>query len=679
MGKIVLEGRRTWTAVKRWFSPDQDPRLKPSILVRPALAGGPFIFPPHMLFSAEAGSSAGNLYLTARRVAGKLKIVLDIGSDKFLSVPELRRRYESQYAEGIQEGNVDHLGETVLREALKILRSDLIIEEGEEGVRKFDQVRRINEVSLHLRAQLQGLDNLHDLVATAVRSCRKFPEFTDLYLYDPSSKEMIRAGSTSLVDYQSNYQSWQPLKEAGIFDLVINSELHRNKEGSIVGEVKGTGFRIAKFAKATGPIFLEDYLKYQQAFREPDEIRFQRGKDERNRTVIVTKRHTWVPKGAEDSNLRLYSGNCEGPKEVDAAWDLLDQTIASAIGRIIGDRSIREVWEEEGRQLKDLQKKEATPQVSPVPPVEVVPVTKVQAQTGEKIKVPRLGEEGYESWADRNEMAISRFYDKFTRIFAFICRLSRAYQLSVVEGIEHIIKDFKKRAEGKGEIRVVDAGVGSAYFLERLMQRAENEKLNIRATAIDLSKVACTIAKNVCKRFGDSVQVTKGNIARMTNYLENVDPLKPGSQDLVLLNYVLQYVPLEEVLMETNRVLRMEGRILITNFKPKESMRWNEFWTNVHASWACGKEKKFGHGRLYETARYFLLFFRHALGIVKFAADIDRDVREGIIPENPDKDKLVELLEKYGFEVMLIEDTHHHAALRFYARKTRNLEEHPAT
>ena len=279
-----------------------------------------------------------------------------------------------------------------------------------------------------------------------------------------------------------------------------------------------------------------------------------------------------------------------------------------------------------------------------------------------------------EDWIDRNEMAVSKFYDKATKIFSYICRLSRAYQTSVLEGIDHVFEDIKRNMAEKGAINVIDAGVGSAYFLEKLMQEAEEKKINIQATAIDLSKVACTIARKVCEKFGNLVQVSKGNITKMTKYLENIDPIKPGTQDIFFLNYVLQYAPIEEVLKEVNRVLKIGGRVLITNFKPKKSMRWNEFWTNVSASWVAGREKKFGHGRAYELARYFLLFFRHPFGIVKFAMDIDRDIRKGIIPENPDKGDLAKLLEKCGFNLIdPPEDTHHQAAIRVYAEKIKDL------
>jgi ubiquinone/menaquinone biosynthesis C-methylase UbiE len=203
------------------------------------------------------------------------------------------------------------------------------------------------------------------------------------------------------------------------------------------------------------------------------------------------------------------------------------------------------------------------------------------------------------------------------------------------------------------------------------MNKAAEENVRVEATAIDISKVACAITKDV---MGDRARVSKGNIAKMTRFLEELDPIERGSQDMVLLNYVLQYTPIEEVLIEANRVLKPGGRLLITNFKPKNTMRWNEFWTNVRAAWEAGRQRTFGHGRLYELARYFVLFFRHAIGIIKFARSIDRDVRLGIIPENPASDELNQLLEQYGFRLISEQETHHQAAYQLYAEKVSETE-----
>jgi len=314
----------------------------------------------------------------------------------------------------------------------------------------------------------------------------------------------------------------------------------------------------------------------------------------------------------------------------------------------------------------------------------VGPAVALSAQIGEMPKIeevrpdisetPEPGDKECEEWVDRNELAMSRFYDKSTRIFAYICRLSRGYQVSVLEGIDRVFENMPEGWKGQ-KVNVVDAGVGAAYFLEKFMQRARTEGLDVAVTAIDLSKAACATAKAVMQNeFADRVTVTKGNLVKMTRFLEDVDdPIKPGSQKLVLLNYVLQYIPIERALAEINKALEVGGRLLLTNFKPKESMRWSEFKTNLRAAWECGKVKKFGHGRFVEVLRYFWKFFCHPIGIIRFAMEIDREVREGIIPENPDKDELMALLEKHGFKVLVSEDTHQHAALRFCAEKVKDL------
>jgi len=76
-----------------------------------------------------------------------------------------------------------------------------------------------------------------------------------------------------------------------------------------------------------------------------------------------------------------------------------------------------------------------------------------------------------EEWVDRNKLAMAKFYDKSTRIFASICRLSRAYQTSVIEGSNRIFGDEELMAKWKNqEINVLDAGTGSAYFLEKVRE-----------------------------------------------------------------------------------------------------------------------------------------------------------------------------------------------------------------
>lgn len=311
---------------------------------------------------------------------------------------------------------------------------------------------------------------------------------------------------------------------------------------------------------------------------------------------------------------------------------------------------------------------------SPLPAGTMPKIERIDpAQSHQESVGVEFGDRECENWVDRNELAMARFYDESTRIFAYICELSRGYQVSVLEGIDRVFENMPKGWKEQ-KVKVVDAGVGAAYFLEKFMQRARKEGLDAEVTAIDLSKAACVTAEAVMQNeFADRVTVRKGNLVKMTQFLEGDDgPISPGSQKLVFLNYVLQYIPIERALAEINKVLEVGGRLLITNFKPKESMRWSEFKTNLRAAWECGKVKKFGHGRFVEVLRYFWKFFCHPIGIIRFAMEIDREVREGIIPENPDKDELTALLEKHGFKVLIAEDTHQHAALRFYAEKVKD-------
>lgn len=330
------------------------PRRSSGFIGVPVGAGGPpGFFPPFFFKTSESGggSSGDNFFLAARRVSGRLVQVLDIGSARFMTPREVTERYQIQFSDGIREGNVDRIEPQILEEALKILRFNLQIEESEQGLRLFNQVSRINEVASSLNSRLARLNNLHDLVIKVVEAGQEFPEKLDLYFYDQQSSELLKVGSTSSAQYDSNYYNWQLVRAGGVFDIVIGPERYHEKAGELVREIKGTGFRLTKFTRAEGPIFLEDFTKYNQVFKDPDEVRFQRGKDENERVVLVTKRHNWKARQEEGGNLRLYSRN-NGPKEVDAAWDSFDQVIASAIGRIIKNKAVKDVWLEETREIE---------------------------------------------------------------------------------------------------------------------------------------------------------------------------------------------------------------------------------------------------------------------------------------------------------------------------------------
>lgn len=318
------------------------PRRSSGFIGVPVGAGGPpGFFSPQMFSVSESGSSSSdNLYLAARRVSDRLMQMLDTGGNRYQTPRELTERYQIQFSDGIREGNVDRLDSRIFDEAIKILRFNLVIEENAQGMRLYKQVSRINEIATGLSAQLPSLKNLHDLVKTVILAYREFPENLDLYLYDQKNNELIKAGTTSTAKYESNYSSWLTVKEKGIFDIVINSEGYR-----------GGSLRLTECTRAEGPIFPEDFNKYHEVFKEPDEVRFQRGRDEGERVVLVTKRHNWKTKQEEGGNLRLYSKNA-GAKEVDAAWDAFDQVIASAIGRIVKDKAVKDVWMEEAREIE---------------------------------------------------------------------------------------------------------------------------------------------------------------------------------------------------------------------------------------------------------------------------------------------------------------------------------------
>ncbi len=189
-----------------------------------------------------------------------------------------------------------------------------------------------------------------------------------------------------------------------------------------------------------------------------------------------------------------------------------------------------------------------------------------------------------EHWVNRNEFAISRFYDENTRTYQHLNHMSRAYQSSVKEGIARIIGEMEKKGPKVGAIAMVDAGVGTAYFLEKFLRAATSKGLDVDCTALDLSKEACLTAGEVCsKEFGNRVKIVNCNIANMTDPpkdgKEGKQVITPGTKSLVFLNYVLQYAPINDVLIQTNKALEVGGKVLITNFKPGISMSWDIFVT----------------------------------------------------------------------------------------------------
>lgn len=114
---------------------------------------------------------------------------------------------------------------------------------------------------------------------------------------------------------------------------------------------------------------------------------------------------------------------------------------------------------------------------------------------------------------------------------------------------------------------VLDVGTGTGRMLELLASRAE------RAIGIDLSREMLAVARANIERLGlDNCQVRLGDMYDM--------PMADASADLVIFHQVLHYAddPLAAIL-ETGRVLRPGGRVIVVDFAPHEFEELRE----VHA------------------------------------------------------------------------------------------------
>jgi ubiquinone/menaquinone biosynthesis C-methylase UbiE len=483
------------------------------------------MFPPQIYFSIAKNGSSGefssrDLYLAASRVAPRLENLLDIGVDKFMPIQQLRESYENKFGEGIRLGNVDPLDEAVLREALNILRTKLVIEVSGEEVRIFNQVNRINEVALGLRTKLSGISNLHDLMIKTLRAFGGLPEFTDIYLYDSEAGVLCKTGSTSEADYVSNYDNWQPVRASGIFDIVIHAEDYQDQDRSLVKEVVGTRFFLEPQVRDKGPIFPEDYDKYRRAFKDPNEIRFQRAEDEKGRTVLVTKRHSWLPKTAAENNLRLCSENC-GKKEVDHAWDSLDQTIASAIGRIIGDRNAREVWEEEKvsiRRLEAAERKEDKP--------ELAPARKRRGTEYDPTSEQRMWDKG------------AKYYD--TRIAGRVDRDSRN---DVMAYLGQRIQEALDNTPSDQRVKILDVACGTGNMLPFILERFKEQVNRLSIVMLDWSPTAIARAQARANQLG----IDNLDIQFVVNDMLTLSTLYPGNTFDIAFSHMGSYAPRERI------------------------------------------------------------------------------------------------------------------------------------
>lgn len=121
--------------------------------------------------------------------------------------------------------------------------------------------------------------------------------------------------------------------------------------------------------------------------------------------------------------------------------------------------------------------------------------------------------------------------------------------------VEAMLLDFV----GEDRLRdLLDVGTGTGRILELLATRAD------RAIGIDLSREMLAVARANIERLGlDNCQVRLGDMYEM--------PMPDSSADLVIFHQVLHFAddPLAAIL-ETGRVLRPDGRVIVVDFAPHE-------------------------------------------------------------------------------------------------------------
>jgi ArsR family transcriptional regulator len=135
---------------------------------------------------------------------------------------------------------------------------------------------------------------------------------------------------------------------------------------------------------------------------------------------------------------------------------------------------------------------------------------------------------------------------------------------------------------------LLDVGTGTGRVLELLAPRSEH------AVGVDLSREMLTMARVNLDRAGlRNCELRRADMYRL--------PLAAGSADLVTLHQVLHYGEAPgEVIGEAARVLRPDGRLIVTDFAPhaldrlrdKHAHRWLGFADDDMAAWfrAAGLE-----------------------------------------------------------------------------------------
>lgn len=279
-------------------------------------------------------------------------------------------------------------------------------------------------------------------------------------------------------------------------------------------------------------------------------------------------------------------------------------------------------------------------------------------------------------WITRNETEAERFYDRVTATMNHMFKMSPAYRQSVDQVLEEIV-DLPVWQRAEGTIQILDAGMGPGNISRLVLQKAKDKGKKIALTMLDISRAACAAAiKNCQNEVEANPDVRQGSVLSMTSLAmsgaEN-RPVDMGSQDIVLLNYVLQYTS-RNALAEINRVLKMGGRLIITNFKPGISMSADVPKINIKAAWRQGWKNAWLFGALANVCMFALRFLQHPIRIISFASRIDDNVKNKVYLPNPKLEELHKLAGQFGYNVVAEAETHEGAAIRIVLEKTHELD-----
>ena len=154
----------------------------------------------------------------------------------------------------------------------------------------------------------------------------------------------------------------------------------------------------------------------------------------------------------------------------------------------------------------------------------------------------------------RQKNRTASFYDKIAEVHNLALKLN-GYKESVAKFLRSLELDIKE------DSYVLDAGSGTGIVTFALYEAGYDPKKTI---AFDLSRNCLTVARQQSQKEkkvpSEKISPVQGNILDL--------PFADESFDLVLSCGVLEYVPLDEGLRESARVLKKGGKLVLLPVKP---------------------------------------------------------------------------------------------------------------